>query len=343
MAYLEIEVRIYDPALPFQTAKCENPDIDTWHDKCLLTKTALAKLPHITEKGRKELKLSGGMSIEVPYVEIGLQVGSLRIDAIEALIVEHGHHELVLGRVALENALNVARNKDEGVRVTSASKDDVTALSMELYPVHPPVELRRFEQMIRGQRQLHNIGLIATGEIQMPTIEELSAIIDNDETIPEPLRLRLTWIDTGSIWLTLKSGSEKTLKYVASMFQKGASAKLAQEVAAARKNETEAGISEATREATIHRILSEQEELKAENISKTFDHWRDETRKRIEFFDEVLKKVSDKKAAAALKAKRDQVLLNLGEQQLMPIVRNVPRPYEPPEGVLLLPPPRAFC
>ena len=340
MADFNIEVRIYDPALPFQTVKCNDPGIDTWHDTCLLTKKALSKLPHIAEKGRKGLKLSGGMSIEVPYVEIGLQVGSLRIAAIEALIVEHGYHDLLLGSVALENALNVGRNKDEGVRVTSASKDDVTALSMELYPVQPPLELRRFEQMIRGQRQLHNVGLIATGELKMPSLEKLSAIIDDDETIPESLRLRLTWIDTGSIWLTLKSGSEKTLKYVASMFQKGASAKLAQEVADAKKNETEAKISDATREATINRILSEQEELKAENISKTYDHWRNETRKRIEFFDEVLKKVSDKSAAEALKAKRDQALITLAEQQLMPIVRNVPQPYEPPEGVRLLPPPR---
>jgi hypothetical protein len=57
-------------------------------------------------------------------------------------------------------------------------------------------------------------------------------------------------------------------------------------------------------------------------------------------FDELLSQVSDSAAAAALKAKRDEALLALAEQQLMPVVRNVPRPFEPAENVLLLPKPK---
>lgn len=338
MPDLKVKARVYDPAVPFKMFDVHNPAIDTWHDFVLITKKARAYVSQIPEIRQETLRLSGGMSMKVPLIEIGLQIGSIKIDGVEALVVDEGHHDLLLGSEILDRIFRVGHTNEPEARVTSVAKDDPTGLALELYPVKSPVELKFFESVLRHQRRLYNIFLVSLGEIPEPSLEVLDDVINSEDTIPERLRLKLSWIDSGSIWITLVSGSEKALKYLASLYEKGASAKLAQQIADANKAETEAEISQATRDSVAQRIKEEEHMLRTENIAKTYEAWRNEIRANLDFTDELISQISNKQLANELKTLKDEAIIEIVKQKILPIVRNVPRPYGPDDRALLLPP-----
>lgn len=128
-----------------------------------------------------------------------------------------------------------------------------------------------------------------------------------------------------------------TLKRLGSVFDTSASAKLAQQLADAKSAETAANISSDIRNATASRLQTEQEMLQAENIRKTYETWRKEAKVRIKFMDDLIVQVQDEEMRNVLRKKKDEAILELAEQQILPMVRNIPRPFEPPDGVLFLP------
>lgn len=335
-------VSIYDPAYPFRLISVWEPGVDTWYDYAVITRLLRGRIHEIPDSGEVMLAVSSGMYVKVPLVKIGIQVGNIRIDNVQAAVVEEGSHDLVIGKEVLKRAFNVGKksSEEEESRATFSSKikDDPEALSIELYPIHPPITLNAFEKLLQYERWLYNIYLVSAREIRLETNKQIEKLLSEDAGIPDELQLKLTWIDSGSIWLTLKSGSQSALKYVASLFETGTTAKLAQQVAESNKAESEARIQEATRDSTVEKIIAEQNRLRAENISDTYEAWRNEMRNSLKFMDELIEQLDDPEAIAILKEKKKQAILELAEQQMLPIVRNVPRPYQPPEGIFLLPP-----
>lgn len=328
MAYLNVEVRIFDPTIPFQTIKMNDPTIDTWHNHVIIKREAIRKLEHVKPFGTDRLELSGGMSIDVDLVKIGIQIGDIRINDAEALIVEHGYHDILLGSDIFNEAFQVGQSREgEAPKATvfSDQKADPEGLSIEFFPVNPPAYLKDVEKVIRNSRILHNVHLLSTDPTISFPADQIFTVAENEEGIPDRKRLVLNWIDTGSIWITLKSGSTSSLKYLASMFETGASAKLAESLATAKKAEADADISQATRDSTANVIIQEQEMLNAENITRTHQAWRNEILKRIEFTDKIIDKISDKETRDELKKQRDQALLELANTHVLPLVRNVPR------------------
>jgi hypothetical protein len=336
MPDLKAKVKIYDPAIPFEKFEMDNPGIDTWHDYVLITKEAYDHISRVPIARQETLHVSGGMSMNVPLVEIGLEIGSIKMDSVEALIVDKGFHEILLGNNIFDLIFDVGV-QESGVKVTSTSKDDPRSLAIELYPINPPAELLSIENIFRYQRRLHNIFLISNGEIPEPTSEDLNAVLDSDYRIPENMRLRLTWVDSGSIWITLASGSLKALKSLALLYEKGASASLAQRMADANKADNDAQISQATRDSVANKIKAEQDMLRAENIGKTYDAWRDGIRANLDFTDELISQMANKDLAEEMKTQKDEAIVEILKQKILPMVRNIPRPFEPDDGQLLLP------
>jgi hypothetical protein len=107
-------------------------------------------------------------------------------------------------------------------------------------------------------------------------------------------------LDSGSIWVTLESGSRAALSYVGRFFEKGATAQLAQEVAAAQDASNQAEINRAVRDATIDRMKGEQDRLRAENLAATQDVWRQEALHQVNWIDEFLSRVEDEHVRTAL-------------------------------------------
>ena len=218
MPRMSLVVEIFDPALPFQTYNLKSSGIDTWHDYSLITEKTRAKLKQVYEKGMRTLNLSGGMSIKVPLLEIGIKIGSIKIDKVEVLVVDKGNYEILLGSNVINKSFEIGKHEDNGASVTSKWKEDPTALSLELYPVNMPFDIYNFENFLCQKRKLYNILLLIGGEINIPEISHIDDFIDKDEGISLKFKLQLSWIDSGSIWVSLKSGSEKTLKRLGSLW-----------------------------------------------------------------------------------------------------------------------------
>lgn len=339
MPDLTVPVRIFDPAIPHATYHVDSPGVDTWHDNVLILRRTVELIRHLPMQSKGELRLSGGMSMDVPEVEIGIQIGSIRIGKISALVVDRGFHGILLGNSVLERIFSIGQPNEPEVRTTNPWKDDPTALAVELYPLRMPLNILELESFLKAKRTLFNLILIASGEVQLPLDVSIRKAIHEDVGIPPALRLKLAWLDSGSIWLTLLSGSKMALKQLASMFETGANARLAQHVAEARQAEHEAAISQATRDATAARINEEQEKLRIENIAEAYEVWRGELRSHIEFLDEMIRMVNDPQKAEVLRQERDAAIVAIVEQRLLPVVRNIPRPPLQGESTLLLGPP----
>jgi hypothetical protein len=336
MTNLDVPVRIFDPALPHVTYHIDSPGVDTWHEHVLVLRRTADLIPHIPQEKRGELRLSGGMVMEVPEIDIGIQIGSIRIERIAALVVDRGLHGILLGSSVLERVFSMGQPNESEVRTTNRWKDDPAALAVELYPLRMPLSMLELESFLSAKRRLFNISLIASGEVRLPAGASVGEAVRLDVGIPPELRLKLSWIDSGSIWLTLTSGSGKALKQLAAVFETGADAKLAHKVSEAPQG---AAISQATRDLTAAQISEEQDRLRIENIAKAYEVWRNEVRSHIGFLDEMIAKLSDRDQVEALWQERDTAIAEIVEQRLLPIVRNIPRPPAQERGSLLLGPP----
>jgi hypothetical protein len=95
----------------------------------------------------------------------------------------------------------IGRNNDRdqrasgGAHVSTARKDDPTGLALEIFPIRALIELHKFEQLLRNQRRLYNILLIARGEVPV-SVTALSRAIEDDVGIPQDLCLQLAWVDS---------------------------------------------------------------------------------------------------------------------------------------------------
>lgn len=350
MASLSVQVKIFDPLRPGERATANRPGVDTWHRRSLITKDLLQQLSHVHPLRRERLDVSSGMQVETDAVELGVEIGGIRIDRVIVLVVESGAHDLLLGNDILEHTFRLGevdagkeRSVSPGsvpiagnVRVSSPLKDDPKAVAIELYPTQGPVELRNLEQFFRNLRRLHNIALLAGGEVRAGhESDDIESVLELDAGVSDELRLRLQWIDSGSIWITLKSGSKSALLYMARLFDTGATVE-AEALESGRGN----SVDDEVRKATNARVKAEQERLRVENLTATFVKWREEVRQRLDLMDDLIARAGDKSLAAALRKKRDEAVLQIADQNLHPIVRNRPNPFEIDNTLLLLPPPR---
>jgi hypothetical protein len=205
---------------------------------------------------------------------------------------------------------------------------EANILIVELMPVECPYPSLHLETILHELRILHNIALLATSEIEYDLAEcSISDLLCNDKGIPQNFRLFIDSIERGSIFLTLKSGSQKALNYVASFLERGASAKLSQEIAEAAKVQNEAEIAKATRDANAQQIIAEKERLSAEDIQKIYEVFRKESISQLEFIDKLIEEASDPDLRKILTKKKDETILSLSEQQMVPIVRHMQDTY----------------
>jgi len=151
MTTIQTEVRVFDPGLPFDQIITTSIDFNTWYDHTIISRDLRAKLPNLQDNGTSLLWLPSGIKISLPTCEIGLQIGSLRVERVAALVADASEHDVIIGSNVFAAVFNVDHaNEDTGVRTVSTSKDDPTALSIELYPVHMPMPLQHLEIFLRS-------------------------------------------------------------------------------------------------------------------------------------------------------------------------------------------------
>lgn len=349
-----VNISIFDPAIPFVLIQAEEPGIDTWHDSILITKKFREKLHHIREQGTSRIRLSSGMTVSVPRIKLGVQVGNIRIDSIDAAVVEEGYHDIILGSNVLDRIFLASKASTETqagssnpfaeearVNVISPWKEDRQSLALQIYSIDPIPALKEVEEFFRRIRQLHNILCIATDGIAKPTIEQLRSIIEEDSRIPYDYSLKLTYVENGSIWINLKSSCQKALSQMAALFVKGADLEIEERASVAsekRGQSASINISEELRDLAIAKKEEERKRLSPENIEFTHSQWRIEVRENMQLFDDLIDQVeaSDPKLAHELRALKNEQIAQLINVSLLPIVRRRPQP-DNSERILLPP------
>lgn len=175
--------------------------------------------------------------------------------------------------------------------------EDEANLSIELTPLTSSIDLKAFEEYIKLQRRLYNFILVATGELGAIKAEDVPSIIEDDRLIPDELRLQLAWIESGSIWMKLKSASYEALYNLADFLEEGTSPDEGQAI--------------------------EEKEPSAENSSKFSIR---ETSKDAAHFDKLISLTDDSETVDILKRYKNELLLLRADQKMHTAVQSISNP-----------------
>ncbi|HEV7668189.1 MAG TPA: hypothetical protein VGS22_06670 [Thermoanaerobaculia bacterium] len=342
----DVPVSVFDPALPFERVLILDAGVDTWHEHILITNSVLMQLVHLDKRTEKEtLRVSGGMSIQVPVVTIGLKIGHIEIPEVKALVLDDGAHALLLGRSIFSEIFRggvrpgAGKSEEPSRQPESTNTDE---LRVQLYPVTYPFSSKNLENFLLCQRRIYNVLLIALRRVNASGLkpEIVDSIIESDMGIPDHLCLKISSIESGSVLIALASGCKSALKHLSSLFEKGASARLAQELAEAKDAEVKASISKETRDATALEIRLEKDRLSAQHIHETYQQFRAEARDKLSFLNDLIAELGDPELQGELRRKKDRAILELADQMLVPVVRQVPDAHSVLRSTALaLPPP----
>ena len=185
MAKSELKIAVFDPALPTETIEVGTYGFASTRGPTLISRAIRDRLPLVKDSGFEVLQLWVGVdaSVRVPTVQIGIIIGTIKIEQITAIVVETAMNDIEIGQNALEAAFSIGtsdnRNqtydsKNVRVSVVSAEKEDPSSLSIELYPLKVPFDIRNLEQFLRYQRRLYNIILIADRNLSFANPAALS-------------------------------------------------------------------------------------------------------------------------------------------------------------------------
>ena len=112
MSEVNAPVWVFDPVMSFTKIKAERPSLEAWHKNVIITKNLREKLPYVYDMMEKSsLMVPGGVTMTVPVVRIGLQIGTIVIDEINALVVDGGYYDVVLGSEIFDHVFRVGQEE----------------------------------------------------------------------------------------------------------------------------------------------------------------------------------------------------------------------------------------
>ena len=334
---------IFDPVLPFKKIKMKITGVDTWHDISLIKSKFVEKLKNVVTIGSKAIVLSSGVEITLPLVEIGIQIGNIMIEKLRVFVVDDkGFYDLLLGSDVIE--LIFDQNKKSGNSCSNfiSNTEGNDALIIEYFPTDYPYPVSNLEKIIKNERIIYNVVLIALKRISVEglTSKDIESLIENDKGIPDELKLKIDSVEEGSVLVSFSSGCKKTLKYIGKLFKLGASARLACELAEKEKLQIDVDILKSTRDAVAKSIVTEKENLAADNIHKTYELFRKEQIAKVDFLNELINATEDESVKEILKSKKDKAILEIAEQNMVSITRHMPESLQIiDQGVQALPSP----
>ncbi|MCA0363036.1 MAG: retroviral-like aspartic protease family protein [Bacteroidetes bacterium] len=320
---MEINCTIFNPLNDLNQIRIYDTEFNDWYDYIVITKDLSEKLGYNPEIRKQKVSVPGGMKVELPVIQIGITIGSFVLKNQYAYIVDSGINDLILGKNILSSILSSNKEKQGKVEFTDEIKDDPTALSLKLHSLDGTYPMINFERFLYNQRKLYNTLLVMEGEVVALSKNEVVEIIENDKGISQELALKITWIENGSIWMTIKSAG-KALKEFGKIFGEAKLANLKKDFYDAQKNKTESEILKETSKEIIEKKKAEEERIKTENIHKTHNIWRMEMLKRMEFFEKMSAKVEDPEIKKELKKQFESSIQNMLIQNLYPEVKNIP-------------------
>lgn len=346
MSTIHRECTIFDPIRITTTSSSHKFIIDTWHEKGLMQRSLFATLHGVSPVGDIRVMLSSGMYVSCPLVRVGVQIGCIRALPVDFALVDDGAAPLLFGSEFMERLFDMQAKgvSSAGSGTESGSTASVTidapdkyapeTLGIRLVPDGDTVDAIQLERFLRSVRKIHNVGVLATTGMHQhddwprnqPTakLEAVDALIEDDASLWQGSALHITWIENGSIWLSLASGSKKAFSWLAQMFEKTTDARLRQTLATADSAEEDAAIKRLTRDEIANAKNREQQRLAAKYIKETRREWQQTVLGEIDFRKKLTEHIQDSQVREVAQRQLDSALVDLVKSNFMPVVEHNP-------------------
>lgn len=343
MSTLYKECKIFDPVNISVSTVAERFIIDTWHTQGLMQVSLFHNLPDVYPIGKTQVMLSSGMYIDCPLVRVGVQIGNIKALPVEFALVDDGAAPLLFGSNFIEKLFDMRakgitdiddNSADTSVSIDSPEKYDPDSLGIRLIPEGQTIDALQLERFLRSVRTIHNIGVIACDQLHQhndwqgdnakrKVIAVLNTITKDDYLYNENT-LHINWIENGSIWLSLKSGSKYAISWLSQLFEKTTDARLRKTIAETASAEEDALIKSLTRNEIAHAKAWEQRRAAAKHIKETRKDWQQTILNEIDFKAKLIDKISDPEIRAEAEKQIDQALSDLINSDFLPVVENIP-------------------
>lgn len=228
MARLSISCTVFDPIRFTTSTKIPSFIVDTWFSYGLITRSLYKSLPGLETDGVGRVEMSSGMYTEQPKTSIGIQIKNLRALPLTVYVIDDGPAPLLLGSDFLRLLFDVGdKVTDPGnshITVEPTLKRAPDTLGIRLIPETESINALELERFLNGVRSIHNVAAIAKLGLHQhndwphENINEskdarkaraVEETIEMDHSLWGESRLTITWIESGSVWLTLFSTVKK--------------------------------------------------------------------------------------------------------------------------------------
>ena len=348
MSMLNAQCQLFDPIRITTMTRVDKFIIDTWFPIGLIARSLYERLPGAEIAGDGRLPLSSGMTVVRPRVQLGLQINNIRALPVEFLVVDDGPAPLLVGSDFLALLFNMGSGATVGpskaippfisgqVEIDPPAKYDTESVGVRLTPEKPSVEALQLERFLRATREIHNVAVIANTGLHQhddwPQRERKEAkrnavrqTIEGDGSLYGENRLTITYVEAGSIWLSLKSGSKAALSWISQIFEKSMDARMRAAMAGAASAEEDRTIKEMTRDEIARAKTWEQRRVASEQIRKTREQWQRTVLREIDFREKLASKIKDNEVRHELELGLEKAIIDLVTSELMPTIEHVPQ------------------
>lgn len=338
MSQYSIATTVFDPVRFTTATSVPGFFVDTWYDHAIITQNLYTRLPELPKLAAGKVRMSSGMVIERPRVEIGVQINNVRAVPITAYIVDEGAADLLLGSDFMNLLFEMGRDvRTDAPRVTiePPCKREKSALAIRLLSETGCFAVTDVEHFIGALRTIHNCSLavdrglfdhwdLTEEERENRVREAVASTLLLDANVSSEDRLRILWIENGSIWLTIKSGATCGVAWLSKLFHLTMNAKLEQLMADAATARQKAEVGDLTRNDIILTLRAEEQLKTAKAIRQAREEWRKTVLGEIDFRERVYSRVKDPTARKVLLEELDEAISELSHSKLYAMTEHMP-------------------
>ncbi len=344
MSTLNKNCKVFDPINITNEVIADRFIIDTWHSQGLMKGSLFKKLSGVTPSGKTKVMLSSGMYVELPLVRVGIQIGNIRALPVEFALVDNGAAPILFGSDFLEKLFDMQAtgvgSHENGVSAGTSvfneppEKYESDSLGIRLIPEGKTVDAIQLERFLRSVRTIHNAGVITCeklhqhddwqGDNANRKLQAVENTLIRDQSLCENNTLQITWVENGSIWLSIKSGSKSAFSWLSQIFEKSTDARLRATIAEASSAEEDAEIKRLTRNEIANAKAWEQRRTAANSIRETRKEWQKTILAEIDFKAKLIEKIQDPQMREVIQKQLDNALSELVSSEFMPVIENMP-------------------
>lgn len=343
MPRLSIPCTVFDPIRFPTSTKISEFIVDTWFSHGLITRSLYKSLPGLETDGVGRVEMSSGMYTEQPKTSIGVQIKNLRALPLTVYVIDDGPAPLLLGSDFLKLLFDI------GEAVTDSDKAHITVeptlkrqpdtLGLRLIPETETINALELERFLGGIRSIHNVAAIVEHRLHQhddwprqnveepPHVRKARAVeetIDSDRNLWNETRLSITWIESGSVWLTLFSTVKTGLSWLSQMIPKSIDARLQSAISNAATAEEQAVILRMTRDDIVRARIWEQRHKSASEFRKTREEWHKTIMSEIDFKKKLAEEIADPIVRETAMRKLNEALVELTQTNFVPIIEHIP-------------------